>query len=723
MTWWNVGQTGNVPYPPGGRAVSADNGQTWTADTSGTTIYSCRHIRPPGQSSYGFAPYHSNSTPFTSFSEIRARSLDGGISWSSAGPATYDLSPVSYTYVVRNHGNIIVDGEVWLLTCYGKRTGARTHELILFASTDTGVNWIRRSTIASHVGDWETAMGTEGPNEGNIVRLNNGNLLAIYRTGQAFPTCDLYEVHPSMCWSISTDKGHTWSAPKMLGAAANQPNIFKLNDGSVVLTYGRYGGKLIFADETGTRWSDPFVVNDQPGCGSVRMVPTDDGKYVFIYNISSFYNPSHDPNPPACYVYEEGGEEVAHLKAAILDIQRIDVVDEFDWAVEYHGDVALDTMSEAWAVTKSGRISRIGYDGDVWPDSSTPPWIPSGDSLFSLGVDDGAGYLNINTDVGGGGFGYVTLTGAIPDIVNDGVVIQSRMRVRDDSRQCGGISFGDGNLGGVFRFYCDATHNQVSIRRSSGGLVYPAIPAPDPAQWHVYKVVASGSTWELFCDDVSIFADSMVAAGDSVQFGDATGSGNDCNVDYDYVRITPGTSWDLKPLLWADNGRDYCRFDTGKDDESRCLYYTLSGIDSSWGDMDFTTGVVTDVRARVAATTGEGAANIFLGDGGNGYVVVELTGAGVNLEGAGGDAAEVSYGFDTSDWHAYRLVVAPDPTQGDALRAKLYLDEDYSAPILVSALNAGTSDDEIRIGDMAGKENGILDLDFLRFASPVGANN
>jgi hypothetical protein len=209
----------------------------------------------------------------------------------------------------------------------------------------------------------------------------------------------------------------------------------------------------------------------------------------------------------------------------------------------------------------------------------------------------------------------------------------------------------------------------------------------------------------------------MVASGDYVRIGDPTGSGNDCNVDYDYVRITPGVGWDVRPLLWADNGQDYLRFDTGNDGTSRTLYYTLGGGGSSWDTIDFATPVLVEFRARVDSDTSEGAANILLGDGSNGYVVVELSGSGVNVEGAGGDAGEVSYGFDTSDWHDYRLTIAPDPNEGDAIRAKLYLDGDYSSPILVQALNSSTSYDEITIGDTDGSNNGIWDLDYLRFAT------
>jgi len=174
------------------------------------------------------------------------------------------------------------------------------------------------------------------------------------------------------------------------------------------------------------------------------------------------------------------------------------------------------------------------YEGDAAPSA---PWgIDGGSAPFmSYGTDGGTTYLNIDTfnaapDTDKAAF-YIN--NAITDITNIGVVIETRMRVYDDTKQVGGIGFGDGSLGGLFNFYCDAGGNKFGYAQG-----YIAIPAPDPTEWHTYRIEALGSLWELFVDDVSVFTDTLVGAGTYTTIGDKrNAAGDECDVDYDYVRI------------------------------------------------------------------------------------------------------------------------------------------------------------------------------------------
>lgn len=183
---------------------------------------------------------------------------------------------------------------------------------------------------------------------------------------------------------------------------------------------------------------------------------------------------------------------------------------------------------------------------------------------------------------------------------------------------------------------------------------------------------------------------------------------------------TASISGDVSAYLWADQGQDYLRFDTGASGSSRSLYYTLGGAGSTpWTDMDFGDGVVVELRVRVVDdATAQGAASVFLGDGLNGYLSLELTGDGVNLEGLGGNAGQVTFsesgnaGFSTAGWHTYRLVIE---LEAGLVLAELYLDGDHSQPILTQWLNPALVD-EIRVGDQTSTNNGVWDLEFLRFA-------
>jgi len=94
----------------------------------------------------------------------------------------------------------------------------------------------------------------------------------------------------------------------------------------------------------------------------------------------------------------------------------------------------------------------------------------------------------------------------------------------------------------------------------------------------------------------------------------------------------------------------------------------------------------------------------------------------VILEGLGGSGSQVEYtsttnpGFSTQEFHDYRLVIEPDADQGNAITARLFLDGNFNAPILTQFLQASFFD-ELRFGDSATFGNGVMDIDYLRFAS------
>lgn len=71
--------------------------------------------------------------------------------------------------------------------------------------------------------------------------------------------------------------------------------------------------------------------------------------------------------------------------------------------------------------------------------------------------------------------------------------------------------------------------------------------------------------------------------------------------------------------------------------------------------------------------------------------------------------------FSPLDWHDYRLVIEPDSNEGNAITAKLFLDGDFGTPILTQFLQTSFFD-EIRMGDATTFNNGVMDIDYLRFA-------
>jgi hypothetical protein len=95
-------------------------------------------------------------------------------------------------------------------------------------SVDNGKTWRYLATIvAPRPG---VVDDTEGFNEWSMVRLEDGRLLAVIRTGH----------YTSMVTSWSSDGGGTWSPasiPRGLGPGAD-PCLLKLKDGRLALAYG-----------------------------------------------------------------------------------------------------------------------------------------------------------------------------------------------------------------------------------------------------------------------------------------------------------------------------------------------------------------------------------------------------------------------------------------------------------------------------------------------------
>ena len=78
-------------------------------------------------------------------------------------------------------------------------------------------------------------------------------------------------------------------------------------------------------------------------------------------------------------------------------------------------------------------------------------------------------------------------------------------------------------------------------------------------------------------------------------------------------------------------------------------------------------------------------------------------------------------GFSPLDWHDFRLMIGPDASLGGQISASLYLDDDLTNPILTQLLDP-TLIDEIRFGDQTSTNNGIFDVDYLRFAETLAAD-
>lgn len=122
-----------------------------------------------------------------------------------------------------------------------------------YESRDRGESWTELSTLAR--GTRETV---EGCNETALTQLKDGRLYAVIRTGDAL-------VH---CWSEGG--GKSWTTPEPItlidsGLALYRvwPRLAQLEDGTLLLTYGRRGKHLVFDPTgTGTAWQGHLDLHD-----------------------------------------------------------------------------------------------------------------------------------------------------------------------------------------------------------------------------------------------------------------------------------------------------------------------------------------------------------------------------------------------------------------------------------------------------------------------------
>jgi hypothetical protein len=164
---------------------------------------------------------------------------------------------------------------VWLMTMYGnfeadtiepKEASARSETTYLgrsfvVRSTDRGETWDYLATIAAPVAG---APIGEGFVEPTMVRLADGRLLCVMRTGHLFP------LHAS--WS--DDRGETWSDPVYTGLDRGcDPCLIRLADDRIALSWGRRfpeGWSRISERPDHERW-------EYPGAGHLNLSLSDDG--------------------------------------------------------------------------------------------------------------------------------------------------------------------------------------------------------------------------------------------------------------------------------------------------------------------------------------------------------------------------------------------------------------------------------------------------------------
>ncbi len=198
--------------------------------------------------------------------------LDGNIDTSFS---IVDIPDLTFGYGDSNntHSGTVAQGCVELensdiiITMYGQKT---TDTTVCPYFTEQGYRFCLYSTwcLISHDGgnsfeylssiaDVQTYpipdINAEGYCETDIYSFGEGHIVAVLRTGG-------HEVYSPLYCSHSYDSGKTWGTPYEINGWGVLPKLFRLSDGRLVCLSGHIHTFIMFSEDEGVTWTEPFIL-------------------------------------------------------------------------------------------------------------------------------------------------------------------------------------------------------------------------------------------------------------------------------------------------------------------------------------------------------------------------------------------------------------------------------------------------------------------------------
>lgn len=269
----SLGRHGGVEHPKG--LLSRDRGRTWEEPDHAIPSM-CLAVLGSGRvvslRTWGGEPRDDGT-----YVGRLSWSDDGGATWSDKTvPAAMPQGVKPYT-----HRSLVAlpDGVV-LCTYYSTRPGQEKAHCGLLRSTDGGETWAHFAEIA-----YDPAAPAEGYDEPAMVRLANGDLLCLLRTGGP------------MCQTRSRDGGRTWSPPVRILDHGVNPDLCLMQSGVLVASYGRPNAGIMFSfDGTGERWDEAQDLYRGVGSSYTTVREIEPGLLAFFYDQSGFIG-TEGPGP------------------------------------------------------------------------------------------------------------------------------------------------------------------------------------------------------------------------------------------------------------------------------------------------------------------------------------------------------------------------------------------------------------------------------------------
>ena len=250
-------------HPNGGAVAacySSDEGATWSAPTK---VYDGPYDDrdpsvvqlPGGRLICNFFSLKPTEGPkrWEGLGTWIVASDDAGATWSEAvciAPQDYCSSPIR----VLSTGRLI-------LGLY-RADDAFASGSVVF-SDDDGRTWSEVVVIPNG--------GRRLDAETDVIERPDGSLLAVQRAEKE-----------DMAWSVSTDRGQTWSESRPIGFPGHCPYLHRTRAGVLLLAHRIPNTSLHWSTDEGNSWSENVLIDDRIGAYP-SMVDLKDGSVLVVY--------------------------------------------------------------------------------------------------------------------------------------------------------------------------------------------------------------------------------------------------------------------------------------------------------------------------------------------------------------------------------------------------------------------------------------------------------
>lgn len=186
--------------------------------------------------------------------------------------------------VVAPGGELLVGAHAYLSPYQesGALYDLRRTSCVLMSSSDQGRSFHYVSTIATPD---DAPWGNEGPCEPAVVRLPNGDLVSVMRTGSMVYPAFAGGGSPNMIHGRSSDGGKNWKLRRMMIPGV-MPKLVRMSNGVLVCAFGRPGNNLIFSIDDGKTWGREVAITscDIRTTGYCDLIEVEPGRLLVVYD-------------------------------------------------------------------------------------------------------------------------------------------------------------------------------------------------------------------------------------------------------------------------------------------------------------------------------------------------------------------------------------------------------------------------------------------------------